>query len=47
MYIKIPYMKTCGFDTTVEIWDLKYAYMFQKLNFLNIIVENKIKIILI
>ena len=46
MYIKIQHIKICGSDTTVKIWSLKHAYIFQNFNFLNTIMENKIKIIL-
>ena len=34
-------MKICGFDTSVGIWGLKHAYVFQKYNFLNTAVENR------
>ena len=47
MYIKIWHMKTRGSDTTVRIQNLVHAYVFQKFYFLNTIVENKIKILLI
>ena len=40
-------MKTHGFDTTVGFWGLMHVYIFKKFYFLNTIVENKIKIILI
>ena len=47
MHIKIQHMKIRGSDTTIGFWDLIHAYIFQKFYFLNIIIENKIKIILI
>ena len=47
MYVKIQHMKICGSDITVGILSLVHAYVFQNFYFLNITVENKIKIYLI